>query len=156
MDYRIATVADLAVLADMRWDFCMETGKHPAVIDKPQFIEECLEFLHDGLNSGQWVYWVAMDDATLVAHICIQRIKKMPKPHQLFAKYGYITNVYTRPAYRSRGIGAELMQHVFAWAKAERLDTLILWPSEKALPFYQRAGFNPDNTILEYMLKISS
>jgi GNAT superfamily N-acetyltransferase len=155
MDYRIATVDDLTVLADMRWDFCMETGKHAPVIDKPQFFAECLKYLCDGLESGQWVYWVAMDGVTLAAHICIQRISKMPKPHKPFAQYGYITNVYTRPAYRGQGIGAKLMQYVVAWAKAEQMDTLILWPAEKAIPFYERIGFTAENNIMEYDLRVA-
>ncbi len=35
-------------------------------------------------------------------------------------------NVYTQPAYRRRGIGSQLMQHVLNWAKHQEIDVLSL------------------------------
>ena len=49
---------------------------------------------------------------------------------------GYVTNVYTRPAYRGRGIGTRLMSHVLQWAREHDLESLIVWPSETSVRFY--------------------
>ena len=74
----------------------------------------------------------------------------MPRSRAAVAEFGYVTNVYTRPAYRNRGIGAALMAYVKEWACQEKLEILILWPSQKAAPFYYRAGFRPSPEALEY------
>lgn len=65
-------------------------------------------------------------------------------------RWGYVTNVYVAPAYRNQGLGAKLMRHVQAWARAKALEFLILWPSERAIPFYQRAGFAANDEILAW------
>ena len=35
---------------------------------------------------------------------------------------------------------------------AEGLDTLLLWPSPRAIPFYERAGFAPATGAMEMSL----
>lgn len=106
-----------------------------------------------GLVQGRWTYWVAADDATIVSHIFIQHIPKVPKPNRLDDALGYVTNVYTRPAYRNRGIGTQLMARVLGWAAEQDLESLIVWPSEASVPFYVRAGFQGSTDMLEYLVR---
>jgi hypothetical protein len=37
------------------------------------------------------------------------------------------------------------MRHVVAWAHAQDLEMLFVWPGEESLPFYERAGFTPED-----------
>jgi GNAT superfamily N-acetyltransferase len=53
-----------------------------------------------------------------------------------------------KPAYRGRGIGSELLRHVQAWAKAQDLEFLIVWPSEASESYYARAGFTPTEAVV--------
>jgi hypothetical protein len=39
-----------------------------------------------------------------------------------------------------------------SWRDRE-LDVLFVWPSEQAVPFYERAGFRADNEILECQIR---
>ena len=151
--YRLATEGDLEALAMMRWDFRTKEEGAPEGIDKNQFLLACTEFLHDGLSSRQWFYWLAVDGENIVAHVFVQLIRKIPKPERLDDRYGYITNVYTKPDFRGRGIGHKLMTKVTAWAEQEDLDTLIVWPSEESVSFYQRLGFQVENEVMEYVLR---
>ncbi len=84
-----------------------------------------------------------------MSHIFVQRIRKVPSPLDPVVRFGYVTNVYTRPSYRNRGIGTELLSRVLGWAREEHLETLIVWPSDLSVGFYQRAGFRADNDVLE-------
>jgi hypothetical protein len=34
------------------------------------------------------------------------------------------------------------------------LDTLIVWPSEESVTFYERAGFTGENEVLEHLLRV--
>ena len=52
-----------------------------------------------------------------------------------------MTNVYTRPGYRSQGIGSRIQTAMEAWSKENDVEFLIVWPSEKSVPFYTANGF---------------
>lgn len=65
----------------------------------------------------------------------------MPRPRDRVGPWGYVTGVFTRPEARNAGVGRRLLDHVIAWAKARPLHLLLLWPSERSVPFYRRAGF---------------
>jgi GNAT superfamily N-acetyltransferase len=64
-----------------------------------------------------------------------------------------VTNVYTRPAYRGRGIGSELMAHVIEWAKAQDIECLLVGPSDASVHFYERAGFRWNEDLMEYTVR---
>ena len=153
MLYRMAAEADLGALALMRWDFRLEEAPGTTRHDQATFLDSCTTFLRQGLAEQRWVYWIAQQDALIVAHIFIQRIPKVPKPNRLDDALGYVTNVYTRPAYRGQGIGTQLMIHVLQWAREHDLESLIVWPSETSVGFYERAGFRGSSDMLEYEVR---
>ena len=139
----------------MRWEFRREAGEtqesDPSDCDRWDFIEACALFLERGIRRGTWVYWMA-EEGQIVSHVFVQMIEKVPKPGDLNGKWGYVTNVYTRPAFRDRGIGSGLMERVVSWAGEIGLELLIVWPGEESVPFYQRAGFAPSKEIMELPL----
>ncbi len=143
----------------MRWDFRLEEKPGPTATTKAEFLDFCTAFMAAGMERGDWWFWVAEAEtgttASLVACICILIVPKIPKPNKLMDAYGYVTNVYTRPAYRNQGIGTQLMQAVVAWASSRDLENLIVWPSERSVPFYGRAGFVLDHEALSLSLRPS-
>jgi GNAT superfamily N-acetyltransferase len=151
--YRIATAVDLPELAAMRWDFRLEEAPGTPAHDRDTFLRACGSFLQQGLDDQRWAYWIAATDTQILAHIFIQRIPKVPKPNRLDDALGYVTNVYTRPAYRNQGIGTKLMAHVLRWAADQDLESLIVWPSAASTRFYQRAGFRGSADMLEYEVR---
>ena len=116
--YRMATEADVDELAQMRWDFRLEEARGATVHGQTTFLYACTAFLRQGLAEQRWTYWVAQEDTQIVSHIYIQRVPKVPKPNRLDDALGYVTNVYTRPAYRGQGIGTRFMTHVLQWARS--------------------------------------
>jgi len=161
--YRTATHADLPQLAQMRWDFRTGPDEPPPVVDRETFLARCQTFMAEGLERGDWVYWIAVDEAPLspderavvaeaqiLAHIFLHLFRPVPKPCQLESRYGYLTNVYTRPVYRNRGIGGELLRHVQRWAREHEVPFMIVSPSEASVPFYRRAGFTFETEFMEW------
>ena len=45
------------------------------------------------------------------------------------------------PEVRNAGVGQRLLTAIKDWASSENLELLVVWPSERAYPFYERAGF---------------
>jgi GNAT superfamily N-acetyltransferase len=146
----------MTVLAAMRWQWRVEEDGCIPVVDRGAFIGACAEYLRQGILSGQWVCWLALMDGRIVSHICVRRIRKVPKPDRLRDEYGSVTNVYTRPRYRGRGIGSSLLRRVKSWAVEKDLEELIVWPAERSVIFYERAGFVSDNEIMECVTRVSA
>lgn len=125
MKYRTADESDVNTLAEMRWEFQIEDNDLSPIVSKTEFIEVCSGFLRQGLIQKNWVYWIAELEGEIVSHIFVQRVRGVPRPFWLNNAYGYVSNVYTKPAYRRRGIGSQLMQHVLNWARHQEIDVLI-------------------------------
>ncbi|HEX2034799.1 MAG TPA: GNAT family N-acetyltransferase [Chloroflexota bacterium] len=149
---RQASGADAARLARLRWDDSTEGGRE---IGQPfsQFCEDFAAFLVGALASGHWVVWLAEAEGEIVAHVYVRLIEMIPRPGRLGARWGYAAAAYTVPERRNRGIGSQLLRRVIAWAEEERLETLVLWPSERSVPFYERAGFRRSLDVLELQLQ---
>lgn len=145
MKYREAVRSDIPRLAQMRWDFRVELSQHsiPPEAEAP-FIQAMLEFLSDAFDNGRWGIWVAEEDEVILSHVYIQRIRKVPRPIRLTAEMGYLTNMFTYPEHRGKGIGAELLRHAVDWARCQKLEMVILWPAKGREDFYRRGGFEPE------------
>ena len=153
MNYRLATVQDLMQLAELRWDFRMEDGDERPAVSRTEFIKACISFLKRGLENGYHICWLAEENGEIVSHIFVHKIDMVPRPCKIHDQFGYITNNYTKPAYRNKGIGSELMKTVVNWAQEEDLELLIVYPSERAEGFYRRAGFKVENEVMELRLR---
>lgn len=60
-----------------------------------------------------------------------------------------MTNVYTIPEYRCKGIGGMILEEVNKWSKDNGLTFLMVWPSETIVQFYERHGFQRNEEIME-------
>lgn len=147
---RLATETDTRDLARLRWDFSPDEVAASGQ-DFQAFEADFRAFWVDALAGGNWAAWVAEHSGRLVATIWVQVIHKVPRPGRFSGhnRYGYLTNVYTEPEFRGRGIGSQLLARTIAWARGQELEFLVLWPSEESVAFYERAGFRRSPDALE-------
>ncbi len=153
MEFRIATRKDFGQLANLRWDFRMETGDEKAAMSREDFVEKCVKFFEERAENDHYVYWIAEEEGEIIAQVFVHIIDMVPRPCKILDRFGYITNDYTKPEYRNCGIGSKLLKKVTEWAKREDLELLIVYPSERATSLYKRAGFKSDNEVLELTLR---
>jgi GNAT superfamily N-acetyltransferase len=138
VNLRMATLDDIPELARMRRDFTFEDGVAPEGDD---YEDDFARVVGDGIESGRWSIWVAEVDREIVSHMFVGLVDKIPRPTREHRWIGYLTNVYTHPEHRNRGIGAALLERVTAWARESDVELLVVWPSDESVPFYERAGF---------------
>lgn len=65
------------------------------------------------------------------------------------SEVGRVGGMWVDPAWRGRGVGRTLLQHVFDWARERGLSRLRLWApshSRAALALYSHAGFRETGT----------
>lgn len=137
---RTATAADLPALAAMRRMFTFEDPEASAT-PRDDFEQAFEEIVGAGIASGRWTVWLAEADGEIVSHVYVGLIEKIPRPTRENRSIGYVTNVYTRPEQRGRGVGAALLARVTSWATREDVELLFVWPSDESVGFYERAGF---------------
>jgi GNAT superfamily N-acetyltransferase len=150
VEHRIATQADLPQIADLRWR--LRVDDQP-VSDRAAYERFVTEFIHictEEWRADELVHWLAAEGEHVLAVMSIAIIRKLPSPENLRGRWGYISNSYVLPQARNAGVGQQLLAAIETWARAEDLELLLVWPSERAYPFYARAGFRryPDPLVL--------
>ena len=73
---------------------------------------------------------------------------RMPRPGREAGSWGYLSNAFVLCAYRSQGIGSLLLRALLAYADDHDYVRVVLSPSARSVPFYQRLGFSADNGLL--------
>jgi len=148
-----ATIADAPILASLRWDFQREEEDSSPVVSKLEFLAVCTSFFESSLTSGTWQHWLVEVDAKPIAQASLQLISMIPRPNRPEDTFGYLTNVYTVPEYRNRGIGKKLLQGIKDWSVEKDLEMVIVWPSEKSRVFYQRLKFEAASEMMELVIR---
>jgi GNAT superfamily N-acetyltransferase len=108
------------------------------------------------LARGEYVGWLLVTEAEpdrVVAGAGVQLRSALPHPVDLgggeigvaAGRHGIVLNVFTEPDWRRQGLAEQLMRHVLAWAREQRLDRLLLHASEDGRGLYQRLGFVATN-----------
>lgn len=144
---RLAVEEDMDQLIRMRWDFTLEHHLELKA-DFPFFEAEYRTFLREAICGERWHIWLAELDA-VVSHIYIQLVDKVPRPERITYPFCYMTNVYTLPSYRSRGIGSKILQAIRQWSADCRYEFTIVWPSQDSREFYSRNGYLPSAESME-------
>jgi GNAT superfamily N-acetyltransferase len=151
---RAATTDDAAELARLRYEF--RAAERRAVESRAKFLERCTSWMRERLVPGSaWHCLLAEKDGATVGHVWLEVVDKVPNPGSNEPeRHVYLTNLYVRPDARG-GPGSRLLEAALAWCRERRVDTVILWPSERSRTLYARYGFAPSTDILALSLKAS-
>jgi GNAT superfamily N-acetyltransferase len=151
---RRADVRDAAIIAQHRARMFHDMGEisHEAFED---FRNASWAWTERALESGEYVGWLAVlkgEPNKVVAGAGVQLRQVPPHPcrpprDEAFAKgrHAIVLNVFTEPEWRKRGAGRQLMEEIVRWARAEKLDRLVLHASSQARRLYERIGFVATN-----------
>ena len=142
---RRAARPDINALVEMRRDFTLEDPEVNEDSGLVGFEADCADFLQDAISSGRWHIWVAELDGRIVSHAFVALIDKVPRAVHENSKIAYLTNVYTRPDHRGRGMGAQLIKRAQQAAREARVELMIVWPGDESVEFYRREGFVDPN-----------
>ncbi|GLW93724.1 GNAT family N-acetyltransferase [Actinokineospora globicatena] len=143
MIIRLATDADIASVAALRLRAAEEDAAEP--ITDPGYAEEFTRWWHAERSHRE--FWIAETDRP-IGFCCLVRVTRMPKAGQPAGAWGYLSNFFVLPEHRDAGVGAALMAALLKHAEEHGYPRVVLTPTKRAIPFYERAGFSPAESML--------
>jgi len=129
---------ELLHIAELRWQF--QTEQLEQLGNKQEFLVACVNQLKSP-EMANYVHFGALlgDNIIAIASLCV--INMVPRPHKVIDQFGYLTNVYMIPQYRSQGIGSQLIKFIHDYAVTQDLELLLVWPSDESIEFYKSLGY---------------
>jgi GNAT superfamily N-acetyltransferase len=112
LNVRNATRDDIEALVSLRIQLLEATD--------PSFDGALRAWLRTHLADGSFRAWIADDAGTVVAASGLTVLDRPPYPGNATGLDGYVTNMYTLPAYRRRGLARQLLEVLTAHAPPGR------------------------------------
>lgn len=103
------------------------------------------QYFAESLRDGSYIGAVADLDGTLVSSAGLVFFRKPPSLMGGKGIIGYVTNVYTAPEWRRRGIAGELMKILIEQGRLTGADKLYLGSTEAGKSVYESVGFEGIN-----------
>ena len=140
---RRAEDADLPATARLRRESTVEQDGDRA---DPSFEERFSAWY--ARESSRRIMWLAEVDGRMVGAVNLAVFERMPRPGRAPSRWGYLGNAFVLAAYRNQGIGRQLLDAALGYASENGFARVVLSPTERAVPFYERAGFGPADALM--------
>jgi GNAT superfamily N-acetyltransferase len=145
---RKGTATDAPGLARLRWRWRVEERGEPG--DRGMFLEFFTAWVVDHLATH--VPFVVEVDDRLGGMAWLMLSDRVPSPGRMDRRTGDIQSVYVLPELRGDGVGTALLNAVMADARARELEYVTVHSATRAVPYYLRAGFVPEERWLQSIL----
>jgi len=145
MRIREAGPGDIAHILHHRRAMFWDMGNHDEEAHRLMLVNS-EAFLRDAMPRGRYRGWLAETaEAHVVAGAGVTILDWPGSPADPAPYRAWVQNVYTEPAFRSRGLARVLMERVVEWCRAEGMANVSLHASEFGRPLYESLGFVPTN-----------
>jgi GNAT superfamily N-acetyltransferase len=140
---RRAEYADLAAIVQLRREW---TREEDGDIADPDFEENLTAWF--GREWSRRIMWLAEEGGRPVGMMNLAIYERMPRPGRALSRWGYLGNVFVLAAYRNRGIGSQLVSAALSYADQNGFARVVLSPTERSIPLYERDGFGPADALM--------
>ena len=159
---RRAGRSDASEMAAMRYAFRTELAEPNE--PEQEFKARATAWFQDRLTAGSWTAWLAhhpepeqqYEQDRPVGLVLVQLIEKVPNPVVEPETLGYISCLYVRPPWRGRGIGDQLLGTAVAFCRDNGVESIVLWPSPRSVPLYERHEFRHQAEVMELRVAVKS
>lgn len=134
---RLASVKDIPQIAALRMDMLSEVAEHLP----PELPDAIEQYLYAHIPDGSCLCALMEEDGRIVAKAMACMGVSMPDENNLSGKYAILASVYTLPQYRGQGRMSRLLKELLKQAKEHGAYEVYAAPEKKAVPMYERLGF---------------
>ena len=146
--YNKLTVNDLDVFIKMRINQLREEGAKEDIDLEPALKDYYLRHLSD----GTFVSWLALDNDRIIGTSGMSIVEKPPYFGCPSGKIGLLSNMFTDPSYRRKGIAKTLLSKVIDEAKTQGCGTVQITASNMGVLLYSDYGFEKNENFMQYKL----
>ena len=152
MIIRKAELKDAALLSETRKLQLIDEGIAPDCdIDT-----ELDAFFNKWLVSKDFLQLIAEEDGKLLSTAAVIYYDLPPSYTNKIGVRGYVTNVYTAPQHRRKGLSKMLLTELLKDAEKRGIKKLWLGASKDGRPLYEKLGFIQQESYMELTLKEQS
>jgi len=145
---RRATTKDIPQLSDLRKCQLADEG----LASEADIDEELRAWFERTLGDNSLVEWVFEEEGEIVATAGVVFMPFPPTYTNPVSIRGYVTNMYTAPNFRGKGIATKLLHRLVDEARARGAHLLLLSAAEMGRPVYERCGFREREGWMELSL----
>lgn len=141
LTYRQATIEDLDLLVKTRVEVLRAANGLDDAVDLSKVEEQSRDYYRKALADGSHVAYLVFDGEELAGAGGVSFYRLLPTCHNPTGENGYIMNMYTRPAYRRRGVAYKTLELLVAAARARGVARITLEATKMGRPLYEKYGF---------------
>lgn len=141
IEIRPASLDDLDLLMQWRMEVLHEVFHVPAEDPMEALTAENRAYYERELPTGGHIACFALLDGEIVGCGGICLYHEMPSPDNANGGCAYLMNIYTRPAFRGKGVAKETCRWLIGEAKARGYNKVFLETSVNGRALYESLGF---------------
>ena len=146
--YKKLTVNDLDVFIKMRINQLREEGAKEDINLEAALKDYYLRHLSD----GTFISWLALDNDRIIGTSGMSIVEKPPYFGCPSGKIGLLSNMFTDPSYRRKGIAKTLLSKVIDEAKTQGCGTVQITASNMGVLLYSDYGFEKNENFMQFKL----
>ncbi|MDR3085859.1 MAG: GNAT family N-acetyltransferase [Christensenellaceae bacterium] len=139
--FRHAGLADLGLLLDLREEVLRAANGLPASADLGPIREHSCAYYQDALPSGEHLAILAFAGDAFAACGAVSFYRVLPTVHNPSGRKAYIMNLYTREAFRRRGLARAILTRLIEEARKAGAGQILLETTSMGRPLYESEGF---------------
>jgi len=147
---RLAHAQDQEAIARLRRAWTEENAGGP-VVDESFEARFASWFQRESKQRLTWLAFTGESEGP-VGMLNMLVFERMPFPRapvtERPTQWGYVANSFVLAGHRNAGLGSSLMNACTRHADEHGFARLVLSPSERSIPFYARAGFEPATSLM--------
>ena len=141
MNKRLAVINDVPVLIELRKQQLIDEGLPPISNIDMNIDKQLSDYFTTSITDGSFISWVMESDGEIIATSGLCFYTLPPNFSNPTGRTAYVTNIYTKPEHRRKGIAAELLSMVIDEAKSRGYKVIRLHTSEYGKSIYEKVGF---------------
>ena len=152
MIIRKAVLKDIPLLSETRKLQLIDEGIAPDC----DMDSELEAFFKRQLASKDFLQLIAEEEGKLLSTAAVIYYDMPPSYTNKIGFRGYVTNVYTAPEHRRKGLSKMLLSELLKDAEKRGIKKLWLGASKDGRPLYEKLGFIQQESYMELTLKDQS
>lgn len=148
IEFKRLTKNELDIFINMRIEQLREEGAKEDIDLKPAL----LDYYNRHMEDGTFVSWLALDGDKIIGTSGMSFVEKPPYFGCPSGKMGLLSSMFTKPDYRRKGIGRELLSRVVNDAKEYGCGTVQITASDMGVKLYTDFGFVHNGNFMQYKL----